>query len=265
MKGTFIIGKNETLYKIRNNLNKVNIRGSKNEVINNNFKITDLYINGNKNIIKVERSGIINCIKIFGNNNKILINNKSFTRFIDFGEGNEFKRNCRCFVPNNRLEHNSNTNAHLRLRRYRINRSNSRSSRSLSSSSSRSIHNNPVNNNEQVVNERSAIHEEEEHNPEPNRELESEVENIEEKGLENEFMNNMEIFEIKNVEKLDEEKKNCSICLGYYTNGDKAIALPCMHIFHADCIKTWVSKRGICPTCKHEIKHEYYYVENDDF
>lgn len=56
MKGTFIIGKNNTLYKIRNNLSSVKIRGSSNSVINKFFKINDLYINGNKNIVIVDKA-----------------------------------------------------------------------------------------------------------------------------------------------------------------------------------------------------------------
>jgi len=110
MKGTFIIGKNNTLYKIRNNLRSVKIRGSSNSVINKFFKINDLYINGNKNIVIVERFGIINCIKIFGNNNEIHINNKTFTRYVDYGEGNKFIKNRRSLASNNRLGHNNNTN-----------------------------------------------------------------------------------------------------------------------------------------------------------
>jgi hypothetical protein len=41
MKGTFIIGKNNTLYKIRNNLTKVKIKGCSNSVVNKYFKIND--------------------------------------------------------------------------------------------------------------------------------------------------------------------------------------------------------------------------------
>ena len=75
----------------------------------------------------------------------------------------------------------------------------------------------------------------------------------------------MEIFEIKNIEKLEEEKKYCSICFENYTDGNKCIALPCMHIFHDACIKAWLNMRDICPICKHEIKYDYYDIENADF
>jgi hypothetical protein len=110
MKGTFIIGKNNTLYKIRNNLITVKIRGSSNTVVNKFFNINDLFVYGNKNIVIVERFGKINCIKIFGNNNEIHINNKTFTRYLDYGEGNKFIKNRSSIASNNRLEHNNNTN-----------------------------------------------------------------------------------------------------------------------------------------------------------
>ena len=110
MKGTFIIGKNNTLYKIRNNLSIAKIRGSSNSVVNKFFRINDLSIHGNKNIVIVERFGKINCIKIFGKNNEIHINNKIFTRYLDYGEGNKFIKNRSSIASNNRLEYNNNAN-----------------------------------------------------------------------------------------------------------------------------------------------------------
>ena len=51
-------------------------------------------------------------------------------------------------------------------------------------------------------------------------------------------------------------KKKCTICLEDYVNGDNSIALPCIHIFHANCIKTWLKENNSCPICKNEIKYE---------
>ncbi len=135
------------------------------------------------------------------------------------------------------------------------------------------IHHEPVNHDPHVVPDRSDIYEFEEDDEDDEEEEEvydqesfSEFEgNISEKGLEKDIIDNMEIFEIKNVEKLDEEKKNCLIFFENNKDGDKCIALPCMHIFHADCIKTWLNKRGICPICKHEIKYDYFDIENANF
>ena len=76
------------------------------------------------------------------------------------------------------------------------------------------------------------------------------------KGLNKEILDNMEISKIKDVEKLDNDKKKCTICLEEYVNGDDSIALPCIHIFHADCIKTWLKNQNTCPICKFEIKYD---------
>ena len=84
------------------------------------------------------------------------------------------------------------------------------------------------------------------------------------KGLDKNILDNMEISKIKDVEKLDGDKKKCTICLENYVNGDDSIALPCIHIFHATCIKTWLKNQRTCPICKFEIKYENDEVEMFD-
>ena len=58
-------------------------------------------------------------------------------------------------------------------------------------------------------------------------------------------------------EKLNVDKKMCWICFGNFVNGDDSIALPCIHIFHANCIKVWLKDHKICPNCKEKIKYEF--------
>ena len=53
--------------------------------------------------------------------------------------------------------------------------------------------------------------------------------------------------------KLDDEKKSCMICLEDYNNGDKATTLPCIHLFHTNCIKNWLKKQNSCPICKFKL------------
>jgi Ring finger domain len=43
--------------------------------------------------------------------------------------------------------------------------------------------------------------------------------------------------------------KNCSICLGNFKLGEILCILPCMHIFHEDCIKNWLSRKKKCSVC----------------
>ena len=80
--------------------------------------------------------------------------------------------------------------------------------------------------------------------------------NLLKKGLDKNILDNMEIAKIKDVDKLDNDKKKCIICLENYVNGDDSITLPCIHIFHTSCIKTWLKENSLCPICKNEIKYD---------
>lgn len=43
----------------------------------------------------------------------------------------------------------------------------------------------------------------------------------------------------------------CSVCLEAYVEGDTVRTIPCFHTFHQRCIDDWLSRRAICPICKH--------------
>ena len=58
---------------------------------------------------------------------------------------------------------------------------------------------------------------------------------------------------IKNVNELSENKRNCMICLDEFKNGQKSIILPCIHIFHSECIKNWMKREKFCPLCKNKM------------
>ena len=103
--------------------------------------------------------------------------------------------------------------------------SDSSSDNSFSSSSSVSIDNNSNNNISSKINE----------------------------GLDDETINKYPESTIKSVKKLAEDKKKCLICLEKFVKGQKSIALPCIHIFHSQCIKQWMKKKNSCPICKNKI------------
>ena len=103
--------------------------------------------------------------------------------------------------------------------------SDSSSDNSFSSSSSVSIDNNSNNNISSKINE----------------------------GLDDETINKYPESTIKSVKKLAEDKKKCLICLEKFVKGQKSIALPCIHIFHSQCIKQWMRKKNSCPICKNKI------------
>jgi hypothetical protein len=55
------------------------------------------------------------------------------------------------------------------------------------------------------------------------------------------------------LSKLDDDNKNCVICLQDFQNGEKATFLPCFHIFHTECIKNWLQNENTCPICKFKL------------
>lgn len=45
----------------------------------------------------------------------------------------------------------------------------------------------------------------------------------------------------------------CSICLDHFKEGDDVKTLPCLHMFHADCVNRWLHQNRKCPVCKFSI------------
>ena len=70
------------------------------------------------------------------------------------------------------------------------------------------------------------------------------------------ILNELPETKIEDVTKLDAEKKNCIICLEDFKNGDKATVLPCIHLFHTECIKNWLKTQNSCPICKFKLTGE---------
>jgi len=59
------------------------------------------------------------------------------------------------------------------------------------------------------------------------------------------------------IKACDVEKKiQCSVCQDYFNIGEKALSLPCEHLYHIDCIMPWFKEHNTCPTCRHELATE---------
>ena len=60
------------------------------------------------------------------------------------------------------------------------------------------------------------------------------------------------VWEVRENKRSD-NNNNCIICLYDFNIGDKIAALPCLHVFHFDCIKHWLNNELSCPVCKLEV------------
>ena len=85
------------------------------------------------------------------------------------------------------------------------------------------------------------------------------------KATDKELLNNLPETQIEDVSKLDAEKRNCTICLEDFKNKDKALILPCIHLFHKNCIKNWLKKQNNCPICKFKLTRSNINSQNNNF
>lgn len=54
--------------------------------------------------------------------------------------------------------------------------------------------------------------------------------------------------------KVGKTKKECSICLKGFVQGEVIRLLNCNHIFHDGCVMVWFEKKSSCPNCRAEQK-----------
>lgn len=65
------------------------------------------------------------------------------------------------------------------------------------------------------------------------------------------------------VDEEDDMDVGCAICFVNFLEGDRVGQLPCNHLFHATCLKTWLKRKNACPLCQQkEIATPQY--DNDD-
>lgn len=50
----------------------------------------------------------------------------------------------------------------------------------------------------------------------------------------------------------------CLICLVKFVETDNIRYMPCLHLFHSDCIYQWLRRKKNCPLCKYDISFIYY-------
>ena len=66
--------------------------------------------------------------------------------------------------------------------------------------------------------------------------------------------NNNQVSLIDNVQSLiitDEQPEDvCSICLEEFEYNQELKKLKCNHIFHKECLESWINDKKICPLCR---------------
>eukprot|EP01083_Nonionella_stella_P172511 592243_1 len=52
---------------------------------------------------------------------------------------------------------------------------------------------------------------------------------------------------------MNRERNDCTICLEQYQGRERKRVLPCMHVFHKDCIDAWTNRHRTCPICRTNV------------
>lgn len=69
-----------------------------------------------------------------------------------------------------------------------------------------------------------------------------------------EFFKYINPDEPEQVATIQKEDTKCSICLGWYDNGEELRILPCSHHFHQGCADEWFKITATCPLCVRPIR-----------
>ncbi|KAK1134899.1 hypothetical protein K0M31_007666 [Melipona bicolor] len=58
----------------------------------------------------------------------------------------------------------------------------------------------------------------------------------------------------KKVENSEDAIEKCTICLSEFEDCESVRRLPCMHLFHIDCVDQWLCTNKRCPICRVDIE-----------
>eukprot|EP00735_Rhodelphis_limneticus_P004648 TRINITY_DN16269_c0_g1::TRINITY_DN16269_c0_g1_i1::g.3137::m.3137 TRINITY_DN16269_c0_g1::TRINITY_DN16269_c0_g1_i1::g.3137 ORF type:complete len:161 (+),score=-2.71,sp/Q9LZV8/ATL74_ARATH/34.57/5e-11,zf-RING_2/PF13639.1/1.6e-14,zf-C3HC4_2/PF13923.1/7e-08,zf-C3HC4_3/PF13920.1/3.8e-07,zf-rbx1/PF12678.2/2.7e-06,zf-C3HC4/PF00097.20/2.1e-06,zf-RING_5/PF14634.1/5.4e-06,zf-RING_UBOX/PF13445.1/0.00034,zf-Apc11/PF12861.2/0.036,Baculo_RING/PF05883.6/0.035,RINGv/PF12906.2/0.066,zf-C3HC4_4/PF15227.1/0.064,Rtf2 len=71
-------------------------------------------------------------------------------------------------------------------------------------------------------------------------------------GLSTEQFKRLEV-----VSALSVTQRECTICLDRYSTCPSLRRLPCGHLFHDSCLKTWFKEHHKCPNCRYNVKDNH--------
>jgi len=60
-----------------------------------------------------------------------------------------------------------------------------------------------------------------------------------------------------------DQNSECVVCLENFKVGDTATRIACGHLFHEDCVKTWLASSNQCPICRYELPTDNAVYEQD--
>ena len=77
-------------------------------------------------------------------------------------------------------------------------------------------------------------------------------------GVGQDILDRLETSIINDISRLNEDKKQCKICLENFRNGDQVLYLPCFDVFHKNCILNWLEAHDECPICKLKLTRDIF-------
>ncbi|CED84543.1 FOG: Predicted E3 ubiquitin ligase [Phaffia rhodozyma] len=66
-------------------------------------------------------------------------------------------------------------------------------------------------------------------------------------------INDLPVIPISSIYLDGMDDKNCTICMSAFEPGEEGKKLPCTHLFHSNCISTWLETNGTCPICRYSL------------
>ena len=55
------------------------------------------------------------------------------------------------------------------------------------------------------------------------------------------------------LEPIQTENKKLLLALPYYSAIPEVVALPCLHLFHSECLSPWLAMKTTCPMCRFDV------------
>jgi hypothetical protein len=75
------------------------------------------------------------------------------------------------------------------------------------------------------------------------------------RGMNRQDINKIETINFTKTSSDEKESEKCPICITDYEDKEKLKKLPCKHLFHPECIDTWLVQNSLCPVCKKDLNN----------